>query len=241
MRRLRLLLAACFAVCAADIPRADPKNFALWSEPKRTSGPRDLTNEMDILRLDDATSLHNLRMLCMNGLGAKLRNRQLARGNDFPEVHSFCRAAEEASIRYRSWYRLFASLVLQDRYGLTSAESAEELDRAKPGEISKLMLAVVDAAEAGIATFTGDSGRAYPYRPELAYMTGLSYGMINPDRVMPIPDAIELEVAARGCFASNPLNTITLNNEAMPSRRACLFVGALMGQRLVQNPRAGRG
>lgn len=241
MKRAGLCISLSMAISVSGMVPVHAVMASFNTDLATTSKPDDEINELDVWGINDAISLHNLRTVCMNGLGAELRRRQLARDNSFPEVHSLCLSAEKASIRGSSWRRVFASLVLQDLHGPTTAQTVNDLDSVNSEQIKLIMLSLVKAAKSGNATFTGISGSTYSYRPELALITGLAHGVSNRAEIVLISDAAELEAAIRACFAPNPLKTITVTGVVLPSRRACLLAGAVIGKRLAQNPRTLRG
>ncbi len=179
----------------------------------------------------DADTLANARLVCINGLAGKLRQRQIGRGHEFPEVHIYCRAAEQVAAQRGLWRDLFVALTLHVELQLAEASLSVDSGRVTRGQVDGVLTTIGHAALAGEASFVGPKGEEYAFRPELAFAAGVAHALSLAGRGHDDPKGMDDETAAQSCFRSKPSDMIVVNGEAIPSRRACYLLGIAAGNR----------
>lgn len=206
---------------------AESTSSTRQEQADKTDARRDALKELSFI---DAITLEEIRETCAEGRAYQVRQKQLARGNGFPEVHEWCRAAVDAAAARELPLHLFGSLAVRQLGVGRMVHSDATVAAIQNGEPAKVGSAVLSASSKGMTTYIGLSAKAEPLRPELAYEAGHWYGSIKPEAV-PLLSPEILEQAARACFTETPAVTISLNGAAMPATKACLILGGNAGKK----------
>lgn len=225
--RYGILVAALLSVASASLPAAEAASSTRQEQADKAEARRDRLSELAFI---DVITLEEVRETCAEGRGDVVRQKQLARGNGFPEVHEWCRAAVDAATRRNLTAYLYGSLAVRQLGIGNQVQSEATVAAIQNGEPAKVGTAIRDAAAKGLTSYVGLSGKAEALRPELAYDAGHWYGRVNPSAI-PTLSPETLEQAARACFAETPAVTITLNGVAVPATKACLIVGGNVGKK----------
>ncbi|GAB4072262.1 hypothetical protein KHC28_01325 [Ancylobacter sonchi] len=182
------------------------------------------------LRSMNAISLEETRETCAEGRAHIVRQKQLARGNGFPEVWEWCAAAVDAAAIRTLSAGLYASLVVRELgigHQVDSVATIAAVQNERPGV---LLAAIVTSAGQGAAAYRGLTGKSFELRPELAYDAGHFVGQAQPQKIPALsPDAIREGI--RTCFSGAPSVSITLDGRTLPATKACLIVGGNVGRR----------
>jgi len=131
----------------SDLYRPD-----FWTPEQRAQQKKDAINEL--IRMD-SRSLEEVRAGCADGDAYDVkRHQEQVLFNGFPEVHEICRAAMDAAGGRDLSFDLYASLALQDLYGIRQADNALEFKLAEAPAV-ELLQRVLAAAAAGEKSYPG--------------------------------------------------------------------------------------
>jgi hypothetical protein len=148
----------------------------------------------------------------------------------FPEVHTYCLKAIEASAKRDRLPDLYINLALQAQ-GYDELHFAEQAKFLQNNEAGLTRAAIFKAANAGDPTYASITGKERPLHCPLAFDAGYAFGYRNPDKSQPYElTAAEAERIARACYDPS-VREITLNGAPVSAQKAGLFAGAWLGRK----------